>query len=44
MVTEIAIFNALPGKEDELGRAILKGIEVIRQHPECISAKVERCI
>ena len=44
MVTEIAIFNALPGKEDELGQAILKGIEVIRQHPECISAKVERCI
>ena len=44
MVTEIAIFHALPGKEDELGQAILKGIEVIRQHPECISAKVERCI
>jgi quinol monooxygenase YgiN len=44
MVTEIAIFNALPGKEDELGQAILKGIEVIRQHPECISAQVERCI
>lgn len=44
MVTEIAIFNALPGKEDDLGQAILRGIEVIRQHPECISAKVERCI
>ena len=44
MITEIAIFNALPGKEDELGQAILKGIEVIRQHSECISAKVERCI
>jgi len=44
MVTEIAIFNALPGKENELGQAILKGIQVIRQHPECISAKVERCI
>ncbi len=44
MITEIAIFNALPGKEDELGQAILKGIEVIRQHPECISARVERCI
>ena len=44
MITEIAILNALPGKEDELGQAILKGIEVIRQHPECISAKVERCI
>ncbi len=44
MVTEIAIFDALPGKEVELGQAILKGIEVIRQHPECISAQVERCI
>ena len=44
MITEIAILNALPGKEDELGQAILKGLEVIRQHPECISAKVERCI
>ena len=44
MVTEIAIFHALPGKEDELGQAILKGIEVIRQHPECISSQVERGI
>lgn len=44
MVTEIAILNAVPGKEDELGQAILRGIEVIRQHPECISAHVERCI
>ncbi len=44
MVTEIAILNAVPGKEDELGQAILRGIEVIRQHPECISARVERCI
>ncbi len=44
MVTEIAIFNAVPGKEEELGQAILKGLEVIRQHPECISARAERCI
>ena len=44
MVTEIAILNAVSGKEDELGQAILRGIEVIRQHPECISARVERCI
>ena len=44
MVTEIAIFQAIPGKEDELGQAILKGLEVIRQHPECISSRVERCI
>jgi quinol monooxygenase YgiN len=44
MVTEIAIFQAAPGKEDELGQAILRGLEVIRQHPGCISARVERCI
>jgi hypothetical protein len=44
MVTEVAIFQAVPGKEDELGQAILQGLEVIRQHPECISARVERCI
>ncbi len=44
MVTEIALFTAVPGKEDELGQAILTGLNVIRQHPECISARVERCI
>jgi len=44
MVTEIALFTALPGKEDELGQGILKGLEVIRQHPGCISSRVERCI
>jgi quinol monooxygenase YgiN len=44
MVTEVAIFTALPGKEDELGQGILNGLDVIRQHPECISARVERCI
>lgn len=44
MVTEIAIFIALPGKEEELGQAIIHGLDVIRQHPECISANVTRCI
>jgi quinol monooxygenase YgiN len=44
MVTEIAIFNALPGKEEELGQAILRGLDAIRQHPECISANATRCI
>src|SRR6266576_2483455 len=44
MVTEIAIFTAIPGKEEELGQAILKGLDVIRQHPECISAHATRCI
>lgn len=44
MVTEIAILTAAAGKEDELGQAILHGLDIIRQHPECISARVERCI
>jgi quinol monooxygenase YgiN len=44
MTTEIAIFTAVPGKEEELGQAIVRGLEVIRQHPGCISARVERCI
>ena len=44
MVHEIAIFTAVEGQADELGPAILRGLEVIRQHPGCISARVERCI
>ena len=44
MVTEIAIFTAVPGKEDHLGQAILHGIGVIRKHPGCVSSRVERCI
>jgi len=44
MVTEIAILTALAGKEEELGQAILKGLDVIRQHPGCISAHATRCI
>ena len=44
MITEIALFTAVDGKEDELGSAIVKGLNVIRQHPACISARVERCI
>ena len=44
MVTEIAVLNAVPGKEEELGQAIIRGLEVIRQHPGCISSHVTRCI
>jgi len=44
MVTEIAIFTAMAGKEDELGQAISRGIEVVRQHPGCKSVRVSRCI
>lgn len=44
MITEIALFTAAPGKEEELGTAILNGLEIIRQHPECVAARVERCL
>jgi len=44
MVTEVAVFIAIPGKEEELGRGIIKGIEAIRQHPGCISANATRCV
>jgi quinol monooxygenase YgiN len=44
MVIEIATFTAATGKEDELGAGILRGLEVIRKHPECISANVTRCV
>ena len=44
MVTEIAISTAVAGKEDELGQGILRGLDVIRQHPGCVSARVEQCI
>ncbi|HEY0754095.1 MAG TPA: antibiotic biosynthesis monooxygenase family protein [Ktedonobacteraceae bacterium] len=44
MITEVAFFTAVPGKADELGQGILNGLEIIRQHPECVEARVERCI
>jgi quinol monooxygenase YgiN len=44
LVTEIAIFTALPGNEEALGQGIIQGLEVLRQHPECISANATRCI
>ena len=28
----------------ELGQAILRGLDLIRKHPGCISARAERCI
>ncbi|HTI14278.1 MAG TPA: antibiotic biosynthesis monooxygenase [Dictyobacter sp.] len=44
MVTEVAILTAIPGKENELGQGLIHGAEVIRQHPECISANTTRCV
>lgn len=44
MIIEIAIFTAVAGKEEELAQGIIRGLDVIRQHPECISAHATRCI
>lgn len=44
MITEIAIFTAVTGKEEDLGQAILQGLSSIRQHPGCVSAHVQRSI
>jgi quinol monooxygenase YgiN len=44
MVTEVVYIIALPDKEEELGQAIIRGLDVIRQHPGCIAANVTRCI
>ena len=44
MVTEVAFFIARAGKEEDLGQGIIRGIEFIRQHPECISANTAHCI
>ncbi len=44
MTTEIVTIEAVPGKEEELGQAILRGLDIIRQHPGLISARAERCV
>jgi quinol monooxygenase YgiN len=44
LVTEIAIFTAIPGNEEALGQGIIQGLEALRQHPECISANATRCV
>jgi quinol monooxygenase YgiN len=44
VITEIAIFTALQDKEEALGQGISQGLAAIRQHPECRSAKVSRCL
>ncbi len=44
MVTEIAIFTAIPGNEEALGQGIIQGLEALRQHPECISANATHCV
>lgn len=44
MITEIATFQAIPGKEDAFAQGIQQGIEIIRSDPGCRAASVQRCI
>lgn len=44
MITEIAIFQAVPGKEDALEQGIQRGIEVGKRAPGCLSIAAHRCI
>src|SRR5262245_35426825 len=44
MVTEIAIFQAAPGKEDAFAQGILQGIEVVKRDPACRFVAAHRCI
>jgi quinol monooxygenase YgiN len=44
MITEIAIFQAIPGKEENFAQGIQQGIQVIRRDSGCRSVMVQRCI
>src|SRR5579883_539823 len=44
MVTEVAVFQAVPGKEDAFAQGILRGAEVIRRDAGCRSVTIQRCI
>jgi quinol monooxygenase YgiN len=44
VITEIAIFQAVPGKEDAFAQGIQQGIEVVKRDSGCRSIAVHRCI
>ncbi len=44
MVTEIAVFQVVPGKEDAFAEGIQKGVAVVRRDAGCRSVTVHRCI
>jgi heme-degrading monooxygenase HmoA len=44
MVTEMAIFTALPGREKELGVAIAGGIRFLQEYPACTSVEIATCV
>jgi quinol monooxygenase YgiN len=44
MVTEIAIFQAAPGKADAFAEGIQRGAVVIRRDSKCHALTIHRCI
>lgn len=44
MVTEIAVFQAVPGKEEAFAQGILQGIQVVKRDGGCRSVSANRCI
>ena len=44
MVTEIAVFQAIPGKEKAFAQGIQQGVEVVKRDAVCRSASAQRCI
>ena len=42
MVVEMAIFEAIPGKEAALAAGISAGVKVIRQSPGCLNIRVHQ--
>ncbi len=44
MITEIAVFQAVPGKEDAFAQGIQKAIETVARGSGCRSIAAHRCI
>ena len=44
MITEVAIFQAVPGKEEAFAQGIQRGAEVVRRDAGCRSVVIYRCI
>ena len=44
MITEVAVFQAVPGKEEDFAQGIQQGIKVIGRDAGCRSVGVQRCI
>ncbi len=44
MIIEVAVFQAVSGKEEAFAAGILRGAEVVRRDPGCHSITIHRCI